>query len=72
MAFRPPPGVTYVRLATGARTSYAVTSTGAVYAWGANGQGEVGDGVTTPEPVPVQVASGATQISSTALDVVIH
>jgi alpha-tubulin suppressor-like RCC1 family protein len=65
----PPTGVTYSFLATGSNTSYGVTPAGDVYSWGANTQGEVGNGSTSTEPTPVKVESGVTNISSTALDV---
>ncbi len=69
--FYPPAGVTYKILATGAITSYAVSTTGNVYAWGASPVGQVGDGTTLPTLVPVRVASGVTMISSTANDVAV-
>jgi alpha-tubulin suppressor-like RCC1 family protein len=61
-----PAGLAYQDLATGSGTCYVVTTTGAVYAWGANYAGQVGNGTTTLEPKPALVATGATQISSTA------
>ena len=69
--FYPPAGVTYKTLATGSATSYAVSVTGQVYAWGVNFDGQVGDGTTNDTRTPVPVASGATMISSTANNVVI-
>jgi alpha-tubulin suppressor-like RCC1 family protein len=69
--FRPPAGVTYARLATGSATSYAISTTGKVYAWGVSVLGQVGDGQTSPARAPVLVASQATSISATANDVVI-
>ncbi len=67
--FRPPAGVTYRWLATGSATSYAVSTTGDVYAWGASHMGQVGNGITTMAVAPVLVATGATSISSTANNV---
>jgi alpha-tubulin suppressor-like RCC1 family protein len=69
--FYPPAGVTYKTLATGSATSYAVSVTGQVYAWGVNFDGQVGDGTTNDTRTPVLVGSGATMISSTANNVVI-
>lgn len=46
-------------------TSYALTQEGMVYAWGFNGQGQVGDGTTQNRSTPVKV-SGLTNIVSIA------
>jgi alpha-tubulin suppressor-like RCC1 family protein len=69
---RPPAGVTYRSLATGSATSYAVSTAGAVYAWGASHVGQAGDGHTRTTVTPVLVTTGATAISSTANNVVIN
>ena len=67
----PPAGVTYRTLATGGSTSYAISTTGNVYAWGNGNLGQVGDGSAATAERPVEVESGATAISSTAADVVV-
>ena len=67
----PPAGVTYRSLATGSATSYAVSTTGQVYAWGVNLVGQIGDGLTRTAMAPIPVASGAASISSTANNVMI-
>jgi alpha-tubulin suppressor-like RCC1 family protein len=66
-----PAGVTFRHLASGSATSYAISTTGDVYAWGVNRVGQVGNGSTSIALTPVQVASGATSISATANNVVI-
>lgn len=66
-----PSGVSFERLATGGATSYAISATGDVYAWGASYLGQVGNGKSGIEPAPVLVTSGATSISATASNVVI-
>jgi alpha-tubulin suppressor-like RCC1 family protein len=66
----PPAGVTYQTLASGGDTSYAISTTGDVYAWGGSHGGQVGDGKRTDAKTPVQVETGAALISATAADVV--
>ncbi len=66
-----PPGVTYQSLATGSATSYAVSATGKVYAWGTSFVGQVGNGLTSNAMSPVLIASGAALISSTANNVAV-
>jgi alpha-tubulin suppressor-like RCC1 family protein len=66
---RQPAGVTYKILATGSATSYAISTTGRVYAWGVSFVGQVGDGLMRTATKPVVVASGAVAISATANDV---
>ncbi|MGO9219657.1 MAG: RCC1 domain-containing protein [Streptosporangiaceae bacterium] len=69
--FRAPRGVVYRSLATGSATSYAVSTTGNVYAWGVGHVGQVGDGHTRTAVTSVIVATGAASISATANNVVI-
>ena len=65
----PPAGVTYSVLATGGATSYALTGSGHVYAWGLGANGQIGNGKTVTESAPVMVDTGASMISTTANDV---
>jgi alpha-tubulin suppressor-like RCC1 family protein len=67
----PPSGVTYRAVATSGGTSYGISWTGAVYAWGSGTEGQIGNGTTKSSFTPVKVASGATRISATADDVLI-
>jgi len=50
-----PTGVVAVAIAAGQFHNLALTSTGAVYAWGYNGFGQLGDGTATQRSVPVRV-----------------
>lgn len=67
----PPDGVSYAELASGGATSYAITTTGKLYAWGFNAQGEVGDGTTQTAIKPVLVDAGGSMISATAGNVAV-
>jgi alpha-tubulin suppressor-like RCC1 family protein len=67
----PPSGVTYRALATSGATSYGISKTGVVYAWGGGQEGQIGNGTTESSFTPVKVASGATRISAAADDVMI-
>jgi Regulator of chromosome condensation (RCC1) repeat len=61
-----PKGVRFTMLATGSGTCYGVTRAGNVYAWGANYDGQIGDGSLILKQEPEEVAVDAAQISSTA------
>ena len=50
-----PSGVTVIAIAAGYEDALALTSDGAVYAWGYNNVGQLGNGGTTNSPSPVQV-----------------
>ena len=66
-----PAGVRYRLLATGGSTSYAISTTGRVYAWSGNKVGQVGNGGFRSARYLVMVAFRATSISATAAGVMI-
>ncbi|MFI6532257.1 RCC1 domain-containing protein [Nonomuraea sp. NPDC050547] len=45
----------FAKVAAGAAHALAVAGDGTLWAWGANGDGQLGDGTTTNRPSPVQV-----------------
>lgn len=63
-----PSGVTAVQVSTGYSHTVALGSDGVVYAWGANGSGQLGNGSTSPSlsPTPVSIPSGVTITSVAA------
>ena len=50
-----PADFTYLQVSAGYQHSLAVGSDGNVYAWGANGSGQLGDGTSTERHAPVRV-----------------
>ncbi len=54
-----PAGVTFTHVAAGGNHSLAVGSDGNTYAWGYNGNGQLGNGTTTNSSVPVKVSTPA-------------
>jgi alpha-tubulin suppressor-like RCC1 family protein len=70
--FYPPSGVTYQSLATGSATSYAISTTGRVYAWGVGTLGQLGDGSTGGPGGPgAAPGMGGTGTSMTAAPVLV-
>src|ERR1700733_905940 len=51
-----PAGTTFTQIAAGASVSLALSSTGQVYAWGFDTNGELGNGSMSSSPVPVSVS----------------
>ena len=64
-----PAGVRLTTVAVGAANSLGLGSDGALYAWGYNADGELGDGTTTDRATPVRVTTvvGATAIAAGGL-----
>jgi alpha-tubulin suppressor-like RCC1 family protein len=54
-----------IAIVAGSAYSVALRADGTVWAWGANGQGQLGDGTTTDRPRPVLV-KGLTRVSAIA------
>jgi alpha-tubulin suppressor-like RCC1 family protein len=53
-------GHTWAEVRPGGNSTCGVTTNGQGYCWGANGQGQLGDGATTGSLVPVSVTAGET------------
>ena len=65
-----PAGVTFVKVNSGGYACYAIDSSGKLWAWGGNQNGQLGTGSGTPiETSPVDVGIRLTQVSSTASNV---
>lgn len=59
----PMEGKTIVQIAAGADHSLALDSDGALYAWGSNAYGQLGNGTTTNSSVPVAVKIAGTPLA---------
>ena len=53
-------GLTFASVSAGNGFACGVTTTGAAYCWGANGDGALGNGTTTASATPVAVSGGLT------------
>ncbi|MGA2470871.1 MAG: cell wall anchor protein [Solirubrobacteraceae bacterium] len=60
-----PSGTTFTQVAAGLQGGLALTSTGHLYAWGANSYGELGNGGTTGSDVLMPVSGGAIPAGTT-------
>jgi alpha-tubulin suppressor-like RCC1 family protein len=63
-----PAGTTATGVSAGYFTSQALTSTGSVLAWGANNDGQLGNGSTTATSVPVSVALPSGTVATAIVD----
>jgi alpha-tubulin suppressor-like RCC1 family protein len=71
LRFSAPSGATYASLASSGGTSYAITTSREVYAWGEGDHGQIGNGIPWTAATPSLVAFGASVISATARNVVV-
>lgn len=65
-----PHGVTFAAVSSGGYASYAIDTTGRLWAWGDNHAGQLGTGsARRHETLPVDVGTHLAQVSSTAQNV---
>ena len=60
-------GTGYKSAAAGRSHTLALKTDGALWAWGSNEQGQLGDGTTTDRPAPVQIGSGFSAVAAGSL-----
>lgn len=65
------PGVSYSEIFAGEDTTCGITTAGVLKCWGANNNGQLGDGTTTPRSSPTVVDIGTTY-SKVALGITFH
>jgi uncharacterized repeat protein (TIGR03803 family) len=63
---QPQPGTQWLSIATGGLHTAAVRGDGTLWTWGANGDGQLGDGTTTQRTTPGQVGSDSNWLKVTA------
>jgi alpha-tubulin suppressor-like RCC1 family protein len=66
-----PEGVQFAKVCSGGDTSYAIDTSGNVWAWGGNGFGQLGNGTSgVPDYIPAPVNVSLLECSATATNVV--
>lgn len=67
-----PAGVTFSQVESGGSAEYAIDSTGAVWAWGQNNDGQLGIGKadTQTHPLPTAIGISLSEVVSTAFNVI--
>jgi alpha-tubulin suppressor-like RCC1 family protein len=65
VAVSAPAGTSFTQIAAGGDHALALSSSGQLYAWGRNAEGQLGNGTTTNSDVPVAVSAGAIPAGAT-------